>query len=210
MFQSSRPRRSYKERGEEIIKVDTDELIESENRVNELGVAMHKARLKAQLMIDMIEDDKPGDRHVYIGIPGTDKVKQIVFFDGEDEIREMHVNSKKSLGVNIFEKVTCVVQPTWVRSKIKFLMGAGCGHDLISQRKVEKHGLEAPVSQEYGVSFQTANGIAATGLISNFWTKAFAETINAYVLEHTPSVLFGGKEMHATLDLYGHQARVRS
>ncbi|CAE7237198.1 unnamed protein product, partial [Symbiodinium sp. CCMP2456] len=81
--------------GEEIIKVDTDELIESENSVNELGVAMHKARLKAQLMIDMIEDDKPGDRRVYIGVPG---------------------------------------------SKIKFLMGAGCGHDLISQRKVEKQG----------------------------------------------------------------------
>ncbi|CAE7648662.1 unnamed protein product [Symbiodinium sp. CCMP2456] len=101
-------------------------------------------------MIDMVADDKPRDRHMYIRVPGTDKVKQIVFFDGEDEIIEMN-------------------------------------------GKVERDGLATLVSQENGVSFQTANGITATDLISNFRTKSFAETINAYVLEDTPSVLSAGK-----------------
>ncbi|CAE7749097.1 GIP [Symbiodinium sp. CCMP2456] len=192
-FQSSQPRKSKKDRGEKIVKVNTKRLIESESRANELGFAMHKARLKAQLMSDMVSDDMPGDRRVYVRIPGTDKVKQIIFFDGEDEIVEMKVNSKKSKGLNIFDEVTCVVQPTWVRPKIKFLMDTGCGHDLISQRKVEKHGLETLVSPESGVSFQTANGNTAADLMSNFKTKSCAETINAYVLDDTPSVLSVGK-----------------
>ena len=120
--------------------------VESENRMNEIGFAMHKARLRAQLMMDMISDDTPGDRQIYVRIPGTDEVKEIIFFDGEDEIVEMNVNSKESKGLKIFAEVTCMVQPTWVRSKIKFLMDTGCGHDLISQRKVERHGLETLVS----------------------------------------------------------------
>ena len=85
-----------------------------------------------------------------------------------------------------------MVQPTWIRSKIKFLMDTGCGHDLISQRKVEKHGLETLVSEE-AISFQTANGVTNTDLISNFQTESFTEPINAYVLDDTPSVLSVGK-----------------
>ncbi|OLP93893.1 hypothetical protein AK812_SmicGene24167 [Symbiodinium microadriaticum] len=91
-------RKSYKERGGEIVKVNAKKLVENENRANELGFAMHKARLKAQLMIDMVSDDRPGDRHMYVRVPGTDTVKEIVFFDGEDEIVEMHVDSQKSRG----------------------------------------------------------------------------------------------------------------
>ena len=125
-FQSSRPRRSHKERGDRVVKVNVKNLVENENRVNEFGFAMHKARLKAQMMIDMIEDDKPG-RHVYVRVPGSNDVRQIIFYDGEDELME----SAKSKKIRTFEKVTCMVQPTWIGSKIKFLMDTGCGHDLI-------------------------------------------------------------------------------
>ena len=118
-FQSSQPRKSYKERGGEIVKVNAKKLVENENRANELGFAMHKARLKAQLMIDMVSDDRPGDRHMYVRVPGTDTVKEIVFFDGEDEIVEMHVDSQKSRGLKVFEQVTCMVQPTWVRLRTR-------------------------------------------------------------------------------------------
>ena len=43
-FQSSRPRRSYKERGGKVVKVDAKNFFDNENRVNELGFAMHKAQ----------------------------------------------------------------------------------------------------------------------------------------------------------------------
>ena len=53
-FQSSKPQRSYKDRGDKIVKVDVKERFENDNRVNELGFSMHTARLKAQMMTDMV------------------------------------------------------------------------------------------------------------------------------------------------------------
>ena len=53
-FQSSKPRRSYKDRGDKIVKVDVKERFENDNKVNELGFSMHTARLKAQMMTDMV------------------------------------------------------------------------------------------------------------------------------------------------------------
>ena len=85
-----------------------------------------------------------------------------------------------------------MVQPTSLRKKIKFPMDTGCGHDLISQKKIAKRDLETLVTPE-PISFQTANGITDTDLVSNFQTESFAEPINAYVLDDTPSVLSIGK-----------------
>ena len=147
-FQSSKPRRSYKDRGDRIIKVDVEQRFQNDNRVNELDFSMHKARLKAQMMNDMVQDDKPGDRHVYVRIPGSDRVREIIFYDGEDELHEYDVRPEESKKVKKVSIVTRMVQPTWIRSKIKFLMDTGCGHDLISQHKVEKHGLKTLVSDE--------------------------------------------------------------
>ena len=55
-FQSSQPNRSYKKRGDRIVEVDAKVLVEDENRTNQLGFAMHKARLKAQMMIETEPD----------------------------------------------------------------------------------------------------------------------------------------------------------
>ena len=137
-----------------------------------------------------MEDDAQGDRHVYVRVPGSSRVREIFFYDSEDLLMEQDLNMSESKKVKTFGKVTCMVQPTWIRSKIKFLMDTGCGHDLISQHKVEKHGLETLVSQE-AISFQTANGVTDTDLISNFQTESesFREPIKAYVLDDAPSVL---------------------
>ena len=180
-FQSSKPRRSYKDRGDKVIKVNVEKrFADNSNRITELGFSMHKARLKAQMMSDMLQDGKSGDRHVYVRVPGSDRVREIIFYDGEDEIQEYEVGPDERKAVKAFSIVNCMVQPTWIRSKIKFLMDTGCGHDLISQRKVEKHDLETLVSDE-AISFQTANGVTNTDLISNFQTESFTEPINAYV-----------------------------
>ena len=87
----------------------------------------------------------------------------------------------------------CMVQPVILRNKkIKFLMDIGCGHDLISQQKIEKHNLETLVPPE-PISFLTANGVTDTDLVSNFQTESFKEPINANMLDDTPSVLSIGK-----------------
>ena len=146
-------------------------------------------------MLDMLKDDEPGDRHVYARVPRSNHIRQIIFYDGEDELMERDLSPDKNKKVKTFEKITCMVPPTWIRrSKIKFLMDDGCGDDLISKHKVRKHGLETLVSQEaVSFQFQTARGVTNTDLISNFQTESFTEPINAYVLDDTPSVLSAGK-----------------
>ena len=136
-----------------------------------------KARLKAQIMKDMVNDEEEGDRVTYVRLPGTSQVAEVAFYDGEDQIMERNLNavdSKRVIDKGIFR---CMVQPVVLRKKIKFLMDTGCGHDLISQKKIEKHDLETLVTPE-PISFQNAH---------------FKEPINAYVLGDTLSVLSVGK-----------------
>ena len=80
-FQSTKPRRSYKDRGDRVIKVNVKDRFENDIRMNELGFSMHKARLKAQMMSDMVQDDKPADRHVYVRVPGSSRGREIIFYD---------------------------------------------------------------------------------------------------------------------------------
>ena len=68
-------------------------------------------------------------------------------------------------------------------------MDTGCGHDLIVRRRSRNTTLVTPEP----ISFQTANGVTDTDLVSNFQTESFKEPINAYVLDDTPSVLSVGK-----------------
>ena len=78
-FQSSKPRRSYKDCGDKVVKVNVEKrFLSNSNRTTELGFSMHKARLKAQMMNDMLQDGKPGDRHVYVRVPGSDRVREII------------------------------------------------------------------------------------------------------------------------------------
>ena len=41
----------------------------------------HKARLKAQIMKDMVRDEKDGDRLAYVRLPGTSKVAAVAFYE---------------------------------------------------------------------------------------------------------------------------------
>ena len=57
-------------------------IMEDESRAVEF--AKHKARLKTQIMKDMLEDDREGARVSYVRVPGTSKVTEVAFYDGED------------------------------------------------------------------------------------------------------------------------------
>ena len=147
-FQSTRPRRSYRDRGHEVIKVDVETMAEDEHRAVKVEFAKHKARLKAQIMKDMVRDEEDGDRVAYVRLPGTSKVAEVAFYDGEDEMMERNLrstDSKKVIEKGIFR---CTVQPVILCKKIKFLMDTGYEHDLISQKKIEKHNLETLVTPE--------------------------------------------------------------
>ena len=191
-FQSSKSKRPYNERGEKVAYVATKAIIKDENRASELDFARHKATARARLLVDMVNSDGQGDRHIHGRVLGNFAVKEVTSHDGEDVILERTLNTQESKKALTHGPFMCMVQPTWIRPKIKFLMDTGCRHDLISPRKVEKHDLETLVSQET-VSFQTANGVINTDMVSNFQTESFKEPMNVHVLEDTPSKLSTGK-----------------
>ena len=118
-------------------------------------------------MKDMVNDEEEGDRVTYVRLPGTSQVAEVAFYDGEDQIMERNLNAVDSRRVIDKGVFRCMVQPVILRKKIKFLMDTGCGHDLISQKKIERHDLETLVTPG-PISFQTANGITDTDLVSNF------------------------------------------
>ena len=152
-FQSTKPRRSYKDKDQTVVKVDVMSMVNDANRATELEFAKHKARLKAQIMKDMVDDEEDGDRVTYVRLPGTSQVAEVAFYDCEDQIMERNltaVDSKRVIDKGVFR---CMVQPVILRKKIKFLMDTGCGHDLISKKKIERHDLETLVTPE-PISFQ--------------------------------------------------------
>lgn len=138
----------------------------------------------------MLQSDEPGDRHVHVRLPGTSTVREVSFLDDDDVL--FALSAKDSNTAKTRGPFMCVVKPTWIQSRIKFLMDTVCGHDLISQRKVEKHSLEPLVSQE-AVSFQSAKGVTDADIMSSFQAKSLKEPINAHVLGDTPTVLSVGK-----------------
>eukprot|EP00439_Symbiodinium_sp_Y106_P034198 s1457_g4.t1 len=88
---------------------------------------------------DMVKDEGKGHRIAYVRLPGASKVVEVAFYDGENQMMERNLSSmdsKKIIERRIFR---CMVQPVILRKKIKFLMDTGCGHDLIAQKKIEKH-----------------------------------------------------------------------
>ena len=90
-------------------------------------------------MKDMVKDEGKGHRIAYVRLPGASKVVEVAFYDGENQMMERNLSSmdsKKIIERRIFR---CMVQPVILRKKIKFLMDTGCGHDLIAQKKIEKH-----------------------------------------------------------------------
>ena len=70
-FQSTKPRRSYKDKDQAVVKVDVMSMVNDASRATELEFAKQKARLQAQIMKDMVDDEEDGDRVTYVRLPGT-------------------------------------------------------------------------------------------------------------------------------------------
>ena len=70
---------------------------------------------------------------------------------------------------------------------VRFIMDTGCGHDLISQRKVKELGLETFLDNE-GMTFMTANGLTDSNEITIMDHEGLAQC-KLQVLNQTPAVL---------------------
>ena len=61
------------------------------------------------------------------GYQGSSRVREIVFYGGGDEheLYEYDIGPDESKKIKKLGTVTCMVQPTWIRSKINFFMATG-------------------------------------------------------------------------------------
>ena len=84
---------------------------------------------------------------------------------------------------------TCVSANTSGKS-VRFIMDTGCGHDLISQRKVKELGLETYLDND-GMTFMTANGLTDSNEITMMDHENLGQC-KLHVLNQTPAVLSVG------------------
>ena len=84
---------------------------------------------------------------------------------------------------------TCVSANTSGKS-VRFIMDTGCGHDLISQRKVKELGLETYLDND-GMTFMTANGLTDSNEITMMDHESLGQC-KLHVLNQTPAVLSVG------------------
>ena len=97
-----------------------------------------------------------------------------------------HVPGKFGMKGNVM----CITVPVEERDK-KFIMDSGCGHDLIARKKVDR--VDMDMYDDEVVNVHTANGVTSTSKMTDIKFDVFEESVKAYVLDDTPSVLSMGK-----------------
>lgn len=78
-----------------------------------------------------------------------------------------------------------------INEKVKFIMDAGCGYDLISQRKAKELNLNTYEGDDRMV-FMTANGITETKEVAKCSVDSFNEEAKPFVLAQSQAVFSVG------------------
>ena len=73
----------------------------------------------------------------------------------------------------------------------RWIMDSGCGHDLIARALVEDFP-ECIKTAKKALTFNTANGLAPTTDQACLKVKELKQTVHAYVMARSPSVLPSG------------------
>jgi hypothetical protein len=88
--------------------------------------------------------------------------------------------------------------------KGKWLLDAGCGHDLISQ-KMAGNGPVRRLENDETIAFATANGRITTEIVAPMFCEELKDLVEPLVLPDTPAVLSIGRRcMHMGYGFYWH------
>ena len=82
-----------------MVKVNVEAMVSDANRSTELEFAKHKARRKAQIMKDMVNDEEEGDRIACVRLPGTSQVAEVAFYAGADGFHARHIRIAGAAGL---------------------------------------------------------------------------------------------------------------
>ena len=157
------------------------EFLESETFKHQTAVNQLIARAKAKVLNNEIMGRKP-EIKVIIGKGMYVRVRW-----KNDEVLEeiMKMNNKKGKP----KSHSCASAEPSDKS-VRFIMDTGCGHDLISQRKVKELDLETFLDND-GMTFMTANGLTDSNEITIMNHEGLGRC-KLHVLNQTPAVLSVG------------------
>ena len=139
------------------------------------------ARARARVLNNEIQGRKP-EVKVKVGKDIYVNVK----WKGNEVVEDLVKLSKKRIPK---DKVPCASADTSGKS-VRFIIDTGCGHDLISQRKVRELGLDTFLDNE-GMTFMTANGLTDSNEITVMDHEGLGQC-KLHVLNQTPAVLSVG------------------
>ena len=157
------------------------EFLESETFKHQTAVNQLIARAKAKVLNNEIMGRKP-EIKVIIGKGMYVRVR----WKNDEALEEMMKMSNKK---NKAKSHSCAsAEPS--NKSVPFIMDTGCGHDLISQRKVKELELETFLDND-GMTFMTANGLTDSNEITIMNHEGLGQC-KLHVLNQTPAVLSVG------------------
>ena len=157
------------------------DFLESDTFKHQAMVDHLTARARARVLNNEIQGRKP-EVKVKVGKDIYVSVK----WKGNEVVEDLVKLSKKRIPK---DKVPCASADTSGKS-VRFIMDTGCGHDLISQRKVRELGLDTFLDNE-GMTFMTANGLTDSNEITVMDHEGLGQC-KLHVLNQTPAVLSVG------------------
>ena len=157
------------------------EFLESETFKHRTAINQLIARAKAKVLNNEIMGRKP-EIKVIIGKGMYIRVR----WKNDEALEEMiKMSNKRTKNKNH----SCASAESSNKS-VRFIMDTGCGHDLISQRKVKELELETFLDND-GMIFMTANGLTDSNEITIMNHEGLGQC-KLHVLNQTPAVLSVG------------------
>ena len=154
------------------------DFLESETFKHQAAVDQLIARARAKVLNNDFHGRKP-EIKVLLGKDIYVKVR----WKNDEALQEM-VKSHNRRNKN--SHLSCAsAEPS--NKSVRFIMDTGCGHDLISQRKVKELGLETFLDND-GMTFMTANGLTDSNEITIMDHEGLGQC-KLHVLNQTPAVL---------------------
>ena len=157
------------------------EFLRSETFKHQAMVDHLIARARAKVLNNDINGRKP-EVKVMLGKDIYVEVK----WKGNEIVESMVKRSKTRI---LKKQAPCASADTSGKS-VRFIMDTGCGHHLISQRKVRELDLETFLDNE-GMTFMTANGLTDSNEITMMEHEGLGQC-KLHVLNQTPAVLSVG------------------
>ena len=175
------------------------EFLRSETFKHQAMVDHLTARARAKVLNNDINGRKP-EVKVMLGKDTYVEVK----WKGNEIIENMVKKSKTKL---MKKQTPCASADASGKSVRFIIMDTGCGHDLISQRKVKELDLETFLDND-GMTFMTANGLTDSNEIRMMEHEGLGQC-KLHVLNQTPAVYRSGVGVpRRDIPLFGQKAKM--